>query len=329
MKLSDFDYKLPKEMIAQQPISPRDHSNLMVLNNDKIENRKFYEIINFLNKDDVLILNESKVLKTKITGRKASGGPAELIIIGKDGDLYDCRIKAKNPKVGTRFIFNGIKAQVVDLVDDVYKVRFGSGAEKLIMDKGELPAPPYVKQKIKDEWYQTVYALKEGSLAAPTAGLHFTEELLKKIEKKGIRIAKVCLHVSFSTFIPIASEDIVSHKMENEYFEIDKKNADLINNCKGKLVVVGTTTLKTLESAADVFGKIKAMKGSSDLFIYPKYKFKLKTSALVTNFHLPKSTLLLLVSAFYGKEKILNAYEEAKKKNYRFYSFGDAMMLMK
>ena len=330
MKTSSFDYNLPEELIAQHPSDKRDESRLMIVG-DEIEHIKFSDIIDYLEKDDVLVLNETKVIEAKLIGKKITGAKAEIILTKRiDNKRFEARIKAKNPKAGTEFIFNIFKCKIIEQDDDIFIVEFDKELSKeKLKEIAVLPTPPYVKEEIKDySRYQTVYADKEGSVAAPTAGLHFTDELLERIMEKGIKIAKLTLHVGFGTFIPIRTEKVEEHKMEEEYFEIDKENADIINECKGRLVCVGTTSMRALESMCKN-GKIIKYSGLADLFIYPGYKFKSNTEMMITNFHLPKSTLLLLVSAFAGKDKILDAYKEAIKEKYRFYSFGDAMLLFK
>jgi len=326
MKLSDFDYSLPKEFIAQKPMSPRDNSRLMIIN-DKIEHRKFYNIIDYLKKDDVLVVNETKVIPAKLVGKKQTGAKVELIVEQSKGNECKCRIKATKPRIGNKLIFGKFSGEIIGTENDEFIVKFNENINKIIKKIGELPTPPYVKRKIdRDSQYQTVYSKKKGSIAAPTAGLHFTKRLLNKIKKKGIKIAKVCLHVDFGTFLPL--RDINQNILHKEYFEVDAKNAKIINNAK-RLFVVGTTSIRALESVSDKNGKIHAGKGSTELFIKPGYKFKTKIDAMITNFHLPKSTLLMLVSAFIGRKKILNAYKIAVKNNYRFFSFGDAMLILK
>ncbi|MDO8740441.1 MAG: tRNA preQ1(34) S-adenosylmethionine ribosyltransferase-isomerase QueA [Candidatus Woesearchaeota archaeon] len=331
MKLSDFDYKLEKSFIAQHPVEPKDHSKLMVVKNNKIEHKQFYNIIDYLKKGDVLVINETKVLSNRIIGNKTTGGKAELIINKKlKNNICECLIKTRKPKTGAEFIFkNKIKGKIINKKGNLFIVQFNKNINKIIERIGELPTPPYVKSKIKkDTEYQTVYSSVKGSLAAPTAGLHFTKNLLKKLKNKGVKIAKLTLHISFSTFSHIREEDFTKHKMDPEYFSISKKNAETINKRRGRLFVVGTTSLKALESL-NKNKKITAKSGYSNLFIYPGYAFKNKVDGFITNFHLPKSSLLLLTCAFYGRKNMLNAYEEAIKHNYRFFSFGDAMLLLK
>ena len=327
MKLSDFDYDLPLDFIAQKPVSPKDSSKLMILNS-KIEHKRFYDITDYLQKGDVLVVNETKVNKAKIIGRKQSGSPAEVIIEKFKGKKAYCIIKTRHPHKGVILFFGKYQCTVLDQEKDLFNVEFNEDVEKIMGDIGILPTPPYIQRKLdKDSQYQTIYSKKKGSIAAPTAGLHFTNRLLSKIKKKGIKIAKVTLHVGSGTFFQV--KDVDNHKMHSEYFEINKKNALIINNRKGKLIVVGTTCVRALESVADKKGKISAKKGETDIFIKPGYRFKNKIDMLITNFHLPKSTLLMLVSAFIGRKKILDAYKTAVKKKYRFFSFGDAMLLFR
>jgi len=326
MQLSDFDYNLPKEFIAQKPVSPRDRSKLMIINK-KLQHKKFYNIIDYLKKGDVLVINETKVIPAKLTGKKTTGAKVELIIEKINNDKCSCRIKATKPRIGNKLIFNKYKAEIIAQDKDSFTVKFNENVKKIIKNIGQLPTPPYVKRKLdRNSQYQTVYSKNKGSIAAPTAGLHFTKSLLKKIKQKGVKIAKLTLHVDFGTFLPV--RNINQNMLHEEYFEIDKKNADIINKRKGKLIVVGTTSVRALESA-NKNNKIIPKKGTTKLFIKPGYKFKTKIDGLITNFHLPKSTLLMLVSAFIGTKKILKAYKTAIKNNYRFFSFGDAMLIFK
>lgn len=352
MKTSDFIYELPQELIAQYPAKNRDESRLMVVKNS-IEHTKFLDIVDYLNNGDVLVLNETKVIEAKLIGKKLSGAYAEIILTKRiDDKKFESRIKSRNPIVGSEFVFelleisknkisehdqevvskkilDRFRCRVIAKDFDVFTVEFDKKLSKeKLKEIAVLPSPPYIKKQIDYERYQTVYADKEGSVAAPTAGLHFTDELINKIKEKGVKIAKLTLHVGFGTFIPLRTENVEEHKMEKEYFEIDSINKKIINECKGRLVCVGTTSMRALESMCEN-GKIVKDKGWADLFIYPGYKFKSNVSMLITNFHLPKSTLLLLVSAFAGKDIVFNAYKEAIKEKYRFFSFGDAMLLFR
>ena len=328
MELSDFDYNLPKGLIAQKPVTPKDHSRLMVVGK-KIEHKHFYDIINYLKKDDVLVINDTKVSRAKIQGKKITGGKIELILCNKlNQETFEARISGNKIRAGQKYIFaDKLKCEVLNQDKDIFTVKFNKPiTDELRLKLFELPTPPYVKRKIsKDSEYQTVYSKESGSVAAPTAGLHFTKELLKKIQDKGIKIARVCLHVDFGTFLPVRGK-IQEHKIHKEYFEITKENADIINKRKARLIAVGTTSVRALESSCKN-GKILPTQASTDIFIYPGYKFKIKIDALITNFHFPKSTLLMLVSAYFGREKILEAYKIAVKEKYSFYSLGDAMLL--
>ncbi len=329
MKLSQFNYQLPKNLVAQEPIANREESRLMVISGDEIMHDRFYNLINYLNKDDVLVINETKVLKNMLIGKKVTGTKIWAVIEEKLKDnVYRCFLRGKRLKIGNVINFkDNLKAKILTRQENICNLEFN---KKFELDKiAELPIPFYVKNHVdQQERYQTVFAKKKGSLAAPTASLHFTKELLEKIKNKGVKIAKITLHISFGTFLPIKESDFTKHKMHEEYYEVSEQAADIINNCKGRLVCCGTTTVRTLEAAA-VNGKVVAGKSNTDLFIYPGYKFKMPIKMMITNFHLPKSSLLLLVSGFYGKDKIFKAYEEAIEKKYKFYSFGDAMLLVK
>jgi S-adenosylmethionine:tRNA ribosyltransferase-isomerase len=332
MKLELFNYNLPKELIAQEPVEPRDKSRLMVVKGKEIEHKTFSDILNYLEKDDVLVLNDTKVEPVKLIGKKSTGARAEFLISKKLGKKrFMCQITSNKVKQGNEFIFEkGLTAKVTKESDGFeFEVEFNKdNVEELIQDIGEMPTPPYIKKKAKKEQYQTVYAKHSGSIAAPTAGFHFTPALLKKIEKKGIKIVKITLHVSYGTFLPVKTEDIKQHKMHDEWFSISKQTADIINNRHKRLIIVGTTALRALESATDDLGILQPKTGTTDIFIYPGYSFKLKPDMMITNFHLPKSTLIMLVSALIGRENIMNAYKTAVEKKYRFYSFGDAMLLI-
>lgn len=324
--LADYSYDLPDSFIAQSPATPRTNSKLMVVSGGKIEHRHFSDILDYLKAGDVLVVNETKVRKALLHGCKSTGGKIEVIM----EDDTRCRIKGSKIKVGTKFEFSlGIHAEVIDKKDDVFFVKFNKPTDYVLETIGVLPTPPYIKKELdSDSQYQTAYSRVDGSVAAPTAGLHFDDALLDKIQNKGVKIARVCLHVSFATFHPVRVDDFRNHVMHEELFEVTSDAADLINNRKGRLFVVGTTSLKCIESAIDSAGEIHPMKSASKLFIYPGYKFKNRVDGMITNFHLPKSTLLLLLSALIGREKVLSLYEVAKKENYRFFSLGDAMLIM-
>ena len=339
MKVSEFNYDLPEELIAQVPIEKRDESRLMVLDrkNQTIEHRKFKDIIDYLNPGDCLVRNNTKVIPARIYGKKETGANVEFLLLNNiEGDIWETIVRPGNKlHVGTKVIFgNGIlEAEIIDtLPGGTRKVLFKyDGIFNEILDKiGLMPLPPYIHEELKEkDRYQTVYAKYEGSAAAPTAGLHFTPELLKKIEEKGIKIANVTLHVGIGTFRPVKEEKVEDHDMHSEHFYIKKEDVDKINETKkqGKRVIaVGTTSCRVLETIADENGIVKETEGDTKIFIYPGYKFKC-LDGLITNFHLPQSTLLMLVSALAGKEYILKAYNEAVKEKYRFFSFGDAMFI--
>lgn len=339
MDLKDYYYDLPEKFIAQTPLAKRDSSKLLMLNKEtgEIKHEVFHNIINYLNKGDCLVLNDSRVLPARLLGvREDTGSPMEFLLLSrKDKDIWEVIVRpGKRAKPGRRFIFgNELKAEVLDIVNDGNRlVRFEyEGIFEEVLDRlGEMPLPPYITEKLQDrERYQTVYSKNDGSAAAPTAGLHFTNELLAKIEEKGVNIAYVTLHVGLGTFRPVKVEKIEEHKMHSEFYELDEVNAQIINNTRkngGKVISVGTTSTRTIETIADENGVLKPSTGWTDIFIYPPYKFK-AIDKLITNFHLPESTLLMLVSSLAGRENILNAYEEAKNNDYRFFSFGDAMFI--
>lgn len=340
MKTSDFYYELPKELIAQTPAEPRDSSRLLVLNkeNGQIEHKHFYDIIDYLNPGDLLVCNDSRVLPARIFGIKENtGARVEFLLLKQVGtNRWETLCKpGKKAREGTKFTFGEgiLRATVVQVKDDGNRVvdfecedNFFATLDKI----GQMPLPPYITEELKDkERYQTVYSHELGSAAAPTAGLHFTKELMKKIKSKGVGIAYVTLHVGLGTFRPVKVDDVTKHKMHSEHYEISEESARLINEAKknGKRVIaVGTTSCRTLESVATLYGEIKPCDGFTDIFIYPGYKFKV-LDGLITNFHLPESTLIMLVSAFAGYDNIMNTYKTAVNEKYRFFSFGDAMFI--
>ena len=339
MKVSDFNYELPEELIAQTPIEKRDSSRLMVLNKEKqtIEHKVFSDIIEYLKEGDCLVINNTKVIPARLYGKKETGANIEFLLLNRiEGDTWEVMVRpGRKLQIGTKVIFGDgiLEAEILEMIEGGNrKVQFKyKGIFNEILDQiGMMPLPPYIKERLeKKERYQTVYAKYEGSAAAPTAGLHFTEELLKKIEEKGVNIAKVTLHVGIGTFRPVKVENIEDHKMHSEHFYIKQEDVEKINNAKkaGKRIIsVGTTSCRVLETVADENGMLKETEGDTSIFIYPGYRFKC-IDALITNFHLPESTLIMLVSTFAGREYIMNAYNEAVKEKYRFFSFGDAMFI--
>lgn len=339
MKTSDFNYDLPKELIAQIPIETRDMSRLMVLdkNTGKIEHKVFHDIIDYLDKGDTLVLNDTKVIPARIFGHRENKEESIEVLLVKDygNDTWEVLAKpGKKLKIDTEIIFSdNLKARVIDILEEgerVIKFEYNGIFNELLDEIGIMPLPPYITEKLEDkDRYQTVYSKIRGSAAAPTAGLHFTKELLKKIGEKGINIVYVTLHVGIGTFRPVKVDDILEHKMHSEYYEVSENAAKVINETKkrgNKVVCVGTTSCRTLESASSEDGMVRAEKKETSIFIYPGYKFKVVTN-LITNFHLPESTLIMLVSALAGKDNIMNAYNEAVKERYRFFSFGDAMYI--
>lgn len=340
MKKSDFYYDLPKELIAQNPVEPRDHSRLMVVdkNTGEIFHKHFYDIIDELEEGDCLIVNNTRVLPARIFGVKEETGAVVefLLLTNKGHDVWEAITgPGKRAKVGTRFSFGDglLKCEVIDVLENgnrLAKFNYDGNFYNILEEIGQMPLPPYITEKLENgERYQTVYSKELGSAAAPTAGLHFTEELLQKIEDKGVKIGYVTLHVGLGTFRPVKADDITQHHMHSEHYWLPKETADLINETKanGKRVIgVGTTSCRTLESVATFNGKIEEAEGWTDIFIYPGYKFKC-IDALITNFHLPESTLIMLVSALCGYDNTMNFYNEAVKEGYRFFSFGDATFL--
>lgn len=339
MNVSEFNYDLPEELIAQVPLKKRDESRLMVLNrkNKTIEHKTFKDIIDFLEPGDCLVRNNTKVIPARIYGKKETGANVEFLLLNNiEGDIWESIVRPGNKlHIGTKVIFGEglLQAEILDIMPGgTRKVKFHyKGILGEILDQiGLMPLPPYIHEELKEkDRYQTVYAKYNGSAAAPTAGLHFTDELLEKIQKKGIEIANVTLHVGIGTFRPVKVENIEEHDMHSEHYYIKKEDAEKINSAKekgGKIIAVGTTSCRVLESVADENGTLKETEGDTNIFIYPGYKFKC-IDALITNFHLPESTLLMLVSALAGKDYIMEAYTEAVKQKYRFFSFGDAMFI--
>ena len=340
MKTSDFDYELPEELIAQDPLEDRTSSRLLLLDKETGERKHtvFHDIIDYLKPGDCLVINNTKVIPARLIGeREETGGKVEVLLLKrKENNIWETLVKpGKKARPGTRLVFGGglLHAEVKEVVEEGNRlIQFEyDGIFEEILDKlGQMPLPPYITHELKDKnRYQTVYAKYEGSAAAPTAGLHFTTELLEKIEKKGINIARVTLHVGLGTFRPVKVDDVTKHHMHTEFYQVTEEAADLINSTKkagGRVICVGTTSCRTIESASDESGVVHAGEGDTDIFIYPGYKFRV-LDCLITNFHLPESTLLMLVSALAGKEKIMAAYKEAVDMRYRFFSFGDAMFI--
>ena len=341
MKTSDFYYDLPQELIAQDPLTDRSASRLMHLSikDGGIEHRHFTDILEYLNPGDCLVINDTKVIPARLYGHKEeTGALIEILLLKRnENDVWECLVKpGKKARKGTRISFGDglLKGEIVDVIEDGNRLihfEYNGIFEEILDQLGEMPLPPYITHKLQDKnRYQTVYAKHEGSAAAPTAGLHFTKELLEKVKEKGVQIAHVTLHVGLGTFRPVKVDDVEQHHMHSEYYVVEENQAKLINDTKkngGRVIAVGTTSCRTLESATGEDGILKAGSGWTEIFIYPGYHFKMIDS-LITNFHLPESTLMMLVSALAGKEKIMHAYEEAVKERYRFFSFGDAMLIM-
>lgn len=340
MKTSDFAYDLPEELIAQDPLSDRASSRLMILDKQtgEITHRIFRDITEYLKPGDCLVLNDTKVIPARLIGeREETGGKVEVLLLKRGEDnVWETLVKpGKKAKPGTRLVFGGglLRAEVVDIVEEgnrLIRFEYEGIFEEILDQLGQMPLPPYITHKLKDKnRYQTVYAKYEGSAAAPTAGLHFTTELLQQIEQMGVSIARVTLHVGLGTFRPVKVDDVEQHHMHTEFYRVTKEAADQINQTKqagDRIICVGTTSCRTIESATDDNGVIHPGEGDTSIFIYPGYRFKM-LDCLITNFHLPESTLLMLVSALAGKEHIMAAYEEAVKERYRFFSFGDAMFI--
>lgn len=340
MKTSDFDFYLPDELIAQTPLEKRDSSRMLTLNKQTgdIAHKHFYDIIDMLNENDCLILNDSRVLPARIYGTKVpSGALVEFLLLKNTGDdIWECLAgPGRKAKIGDVFTFGDdlMTCEVIDILEDGnrrIKFKYDGIFFNVLDEVGQMPLPPYIKEKLEDkERYQTVYSKELGSAAAPTAGLHFTEELLEKTRAKGVKIGFVTLHVGLGTFRPVSAENILEHNMHSEHYYLPEETANIINKTKengGRVICVGTTSCRTVESAASEGEKLTEKSGWTDIFIYPGYKFKV-LDALITNFHLPESTLIMLVSALASREKILNAYKVAVEEKYRFFSFGDAMFI--
>ena len=341
-KTSDYFYELPEELIAQTPVEPRDHSSMLVLDREtgKTQHKHFYDVLDYLKPGDCLILNDSRVLPARIFGtKKDAGAHVEFLLLKCVGNnKWETLVKpGRKAKVGAEFVFSPgvLEGKITDVLEDGNRIIDFScegNFYTILEELGKMPLPPYITAELKDQKrYQTVYSHELGSAAAPTAGLHFTKELLKKIEEKGVKIGYVTLHVGLGTFRPVKAENITEHKMHSEHYHLPKETADLINETKkngGRIIAVGTTSCRTLESVATFNdGKILESDGWTSIFIYPGYEFKV-LDGLITNFHLPESTLIMLVSAFAGYEHVMAAYKEAVEKRYRFFSFGDAMLII-
>lgn len=341
MKTADFDYDLPQELIAQDPLEQRDSSRLLILDKETGErtHKIFHDIIDYLHEGDCLVINNTKVIPARLIGeREGTGGKVEVLLLKRRSDnVWETLVKpGKKARPGMRLSFgNGLlHAEVQEVVDEgnrLIRFEYEGIFEEILDQLGQMPLPPYITHQLKDKnRYQTVYAKYEGSAAAPTAGLHFTEQLLDQIQEKGVKIARVTLHVGLGTFRPVKVEDVTEHHMHTEFYHVSEEAADIINETKkqgGRVICVGTTSCRTIESAADDQGIVHATEGDTDIFIYPGYQFKV-LDCLITNFHLPESTLLMLVSALAGKENIMAAYREAVEMRYRFFSFGDAMLIL-
>lgn len=340
MKVSDFDYYLPEELIAQTPLEKRDESRLLVLDKEtgKVEHKHFYDIINYLNKGDTLVLNDTKVLPARLIGVKEETNAVIEILLLKnlEGDKWECLVKpARRIKEGTIVSFGEgkLKAKCCGVFDEGirhFELIYSGILLEILEDLGTMPLPPYIHEKLEDQSrYQTVYAKEVGSAAAPTAGLHFTNELLAKIKDKGVNVVYVTLHVGLGTFRPVSVEKVEEHEMHSEFYTMNEEVADILNSTRkngGRIISVGTTSTRTLETIMGLYDEFKACSGWTNIFIYPGYEFK-GIDALITNFHLPKSTLVMLVSTLAGRENILNAYKVAVAERYRFFSFGDAMFI--
>lgn len=339
MQTSDFYFELPDKLIAQTPLADRTASKLMVLDREtnKVWHKHFYDILEHLKAGDCLVLNDTKVVPARLYGHRQTGGKVEILLLKRvDEKSFEALVKpGKNARLGDLLTFGEgmLVGEVMAIADEgnrIIKFEYDGIWEEVLDKLGQMPLPPYITEKLEDKHrYQTVYAKNDGSAAAPTAGLHFTQELLAKIESKGVKIAYVTLHVGLGTFRPVKVDDVAQHKMHSEHYHLDDKNAAIINQAKSEgknIIAVGTTSTRVLESIADANGRVREASGDTEIFITPGYKFKI-VDKLITNFHLPESTLIMLVSALYNREKVLEAYEEAVAEEYRFFSFGDAMLI--
>ena len=341
MKTSDFYYDLPKELIAQDPLEDRSSSRLLHLSmkDGSMEHRHFTDILDYLNEGDCLVINDTRVIPARLYGHKEETGALIEILLMKrhENDIWECLVKpGKKARPGAKITFGDgiLKGEIIDIVDEgnrLIQFHYDGIFEEILDQLGEMPLPPYITHKLKDKnRYQTVYAKNDGSAAAPTAGLHFTKELLEQVKAEGVKIAHVTLHVGLGTFRPVKVDDVEQHHMHSEFYMVEEDQAKLINDTKkagGRVISVGTTSCRTLESATGEDGILRAGSGWTEIFIYPGYRFKM-IDGLITNFHLPESTLMMLVSALAGKENIMAAYEEAVRQKYRFFSFGDAMLIL-
>lgn len=339
MNTKDFYYELDPSFIAQHPEQKRENSKLMIVNkhDTNIEHKRFYDLIDYLNPGDCLVLNDTKVIPARIYGHRLDKEEAIEVLLLKNikDTIWECLVKpGKKMKLGTEIYFSeDLSAKVIDITEEGHRLlqfTFEGVFQEILEKIGSLPVPPYITEELKDKSsYQTVYAIHDGSVAAPTAGLHFTKDLLQKIEEKGVEIAYITLHVGYGTFKPVTADRIEDHVMHSEYYVVNKEASDKINRARekgGRIIAVGTTSVRTLESVMTKLGEIKPCSDSTNIFIYPGYEFKI-VDAIVTNFHLPESTLIMLVSTFASKEIIMNAYEAAKENSYKFFSFGDAMLI--
>lgn len=340
MNVKDFDFYLPEELIAQHPLEKRDTSRLMVLDKEtgEIEHKVFHDIVEYLNPGDTLVLNNTRVMPARLIGEKeGTGGKIEFLLLKRvDKDQWECLAKpGKYARVGRKFIFGEgkLSAEVIEVKENgnrIVEFHYDGIFEEVLDSLGEMPLPPYIHERLEDrERYQTVYSKENGSAAAPTAGLHFTNQLLDQIKEKGIKVVYLTLHVGLGTFRPVKVENLEEHEMHSEFYMLSKESADIINETKrrgGRIISVGTTSTRTLETIGDENGFVKEQSGWTNIFIYPGYKFKVVDN-LITNFHLPESTLIMLVSTLAGKENVMNAYKTAVKEKYRFFSFGDAMFI--